>query len=132
MRLENTKQVARDALPFGIFGSILGVAVGAGVQFLDNYVSTGKQDAKMAGIGAVTLGSIFQVGGMLHVNRTLGGKGLLLSPILGATGGAGGIAWSKFKKNHSDAKTIMKYGLVGGTIGASLGLGGDYLITQLN
>ena len=131
-RLNNTIQAFKQATPFGITGSALGLAVGLAVEGLGPRTSSAKDYAKMGALGAFTVGTVFQVGGMLHANKTLGGDGVLLSPILGTAGFAGGVTYTRFKKKHTDIKNIMKNGMVVGIGAAVLGAGLDYAISRVN
>ena len=111
---------------FGVGGALVGFGLGAAAQWLD-----GGEDKSpivmMGGIGALTGGIIGQLGGMMFVNRQQGGTGLLATPLLGLGGAAGMMTYSVARKNHSDVKTVIKYGVVGGLIGAPIGGGIDYL-----
>jgi len=131
-RLNNTIQAFKQATPFGITGSALGLAVGLAVEGLGDGQSSAKDYAKMGALGAFTVGTVFQVGGMLHANKTLGGDGVLLSPILGTAGFAGGVTYTRFYKNQFEIKNIMKNGIVVGSIAAVLGAGLDYAISRAN
>ena len=131
-RLNNTIEAFKQATPFGITGSALGLAIGLAVEGLGPGGSSAKDYAKMGALGAFTVGSLFQVGGMLHANKTLGGNGMIVSPILGTVGFAGGVTWQRFKKNNTDIKNIMKTGLVVGIGAAVTGAGIDYAISRGN
>jgi len=124
---QDTKQAFTGAIPFGITGTLLGAGLGALIQFVDNDTSSLQQYGKMSALTAVTVGAIFQVGGMMYVNKTMGGAGIYATPISATAGFVGGVSWSKFKHHHSDVKGVMKYGLVGMLTGAVLGAPIDYL-----
>ena len=131
-RLNNTIQAFKQATPFGITGSALGLAVGLAVEGLGPGGSSAKDYAKMGALGAFTVGTVFQVGGMLHANKTLGGDGVLLSPMLGTAGFAGAVTWQRFKKKQTDIKNIITSGLVVGIGAAVAGVGLDYALSIRN
>ena len=124
--MTNTWLVAKDASMFGVGGSLVGFGLGAAAQWLDGGSDT-SSIFLMGGVGALTGAIIGQLGGMMIVNQQQGGTGLLMTPMLGLSGSAGMMAYSKFRKGHSNVKTVIKYGVVGGIIGAPVGAGIDYL-----
>ena len=128
-RLNNTIQAFKQATPFGITGSALGLAVGLAVEGLGDGQSSAKDYAKMGALGAFTVGTVFQVGGMLHANKTLGGDGVLLSPILGAGGFASAVTYTRFRKHDSNIKNIIRSGLIAGIGAAVVGAGLDYALS---
>ena len=126
MLLENTAQSAKQALPFGVAGIGAGAFLGGATA----YLATGGKVLPMIGIGSLIGGCIGQVGGMVYVNSKVAGSGILATPVGATLGGATGMGISIFHKNHTDPKTIMKYGLVGLVGGGLLGIGADWLRTN--
>lgn len=117
--LRNTADVAWDAKVYG--------AVGTGVGFAGSLLySFAKQSAmdgnafKIAGVAGLGAGLLTQVAGMIVTNYQQGGRGLSAT-ILGTTGGFGaGTVWS-LRNNPTEPVGVIKVGLVGSVIGASLG-----------
>ena len=130
MIAQNTWRLAKDSAVYGIGGGLLGFGLGAGAHWIDGS-SNPKDILYMGGLGALTGGIIGELAGMMWLNRQQGGTGLLVTPILGAGSAAGGMAYAKLKKNVTDVKTVMRYGVVGGLIGAPIGAGVDYLRNRM-
>jgi len=128
----STLQAAKQAAPFGLIGSGLGLALGLGVEALGSANSSAKDYAKMGGLGAVVVGSIFQVGGMFYTNRELGGDGILATPVFATAGFVGGVSHTRFVKNQTDMKNILSKGLVFGLIGATTGVAIDFTRSRMN
>jgi len=116
---------------FGVGGGLVGFGVGAAAQWLDETNADGRSVLVMGGVGLLTGAILGQLAGMVVVNKQRGGTGLLMTPLLGAGGGAGMMVYSKFRKKHTEVKTVMKYGLVGLLVGAPIGGGIDYLRNNL-
>ena len=128
MRGTNTCQSANQAKHFGIIGAALGGALGMVIEAVGPDGSTAKDYALTAGLGSVVLGSVFQVGGMMHVNNQQVGPGLLFTPILGTAGFATGVTFSRFKRRQSDIKNNITMGLVGLLTGGLVGGATDVLL----
>ena len=118
----STLQAAKQAAPFGLIGSGLGLALGLGVEAY----------AKMGGLGAVVVGSIFQVGGMFYTNKELGGDGLLFTPVTATVGFVGGVSHTRFVQHQTDMKNILSKGLVFGLSGAAIGAAIDIIRSRIN
>lgn len=131
MLMANTWQSFKQAKAFGVTGACLGTALGLVIEGLGSGGSTAKDYALTAGLGALVVGSVFQVGGMFHTNNTTGGPGLLATPVLMTAGFTGGVTFSRFKKGQSDIKNNITMGLLGASVGAVTGAGADWLRTTL-
>jgi hypothetical protein len=131
MLAANTWQSFKQAKAFGVTGACLGTALGLVIEGLGSGGSTAKDYALTAGLGALVVGSVFQVGGMFHTNNTTGGPGLLATPVLMTAGFTGGVTFSRFKKGQSDIKNNITMGLLGASVGAVTGAGADWLRTTL-
>lgn len=131
MLAANTWQSFKQAKAFGITGACLGTALGLMIEGLGPGGSTAKDYAMTAGLGALVVGSVFQVGGMFHTNNATGGPGLLATPVLMTAGFTGGVTYSRFKKGHTDIKNNITMGLLGASVGAVTGAGADWLRTTL-
>ena len=128
----STLQAAKQAAPFGLIGSALGLALGLGVEALGPGGSSAKDYAKMGGLGAVVVGSIFQVGGMFYTNKELGGDGLLFTPVTATVGFVGGVSHTRFVQHQTDMKNILSKGLVFGLSGAAIGAAIDIIRSRIN
>ena len=128
----STRQAAKQAAPFGLIGSALGLAVGLGVEALGPGGSSAKDYAKMGGLGAVVMGLGFQVGGMFYTNKELGGDGLLFTPVTATVGFVGGVSHTRFVQHQTDMKNILSKGLVFGLIGAIPGAAIDITRSRIN
>ena len=131
MLAANTWQSFKQAKAFGITGACLGTALGLMIEGLGPGGSTAKDYAMTAGLGALVVGSVFQVGGMFQTNDATGGPGLLATPVLMTAGFTGGVTYSRFKKGHTDIKNNITMGLLGASVGAVTGAGADWLRTTL-
>lgn len=132
MLAANTWQSFKQAKAFGITGACLGTALGLMIEGLGPGGSTAKDYALTAGLGALVVGSVFQVGGMFHTNNATGGPGLLATPVLMTAGFAGGVTYNRFgSRNNTVIKNNITMGLLGATVGAVTGGGIDWLRTTL-
>ena len=131
MLTTNTWQSFKQATPFGITGALLGTALGLVVEGISPYESDAKSYAMTAGLGALVVGAVFQVGGMFHTNNATGGPGLLATPVLMTAGFTGGVTFSRFKKGQVDIKNNITMGVVGGLIGGLTGGATDWIRTQV-
>lgn len=130
MRMSNTLQSFKQATPFGIIGATLGTALGLIIEGVGPGGSTVKDYAMTAGLSAVVVGSVFQIGGMIHANNQLAGPGLLFTPIGATAGFAGGVTFSRFKRGQSDIKNNITMGLLGGLVGGLTGGATDIIISK--
>ena len=121
MRGTNTIESFKQAKHFGIIGVALGGALGMVIEAVGPGGSTAEDYALTAGLGSVVVGSVFQVGGMMHVNNQQAGPGLLFTPIGATAGFAGGVTFSRFKRRQSDIKNNITMGLVGLLTGGFVG-----------
>jgi hypothetical protein len=132
MLAANTWQSFKQAKAFGATGAILGLVLGAAIEKLDPGGSTTKDYVMTAGLGALVVGGVFQVGGMFHTNNTTGGPGLLATPVLMTAGFAGGVIYNRFgSRNNTVIKNNITMGLLGATVGAVTGGGIDWIRTQV-
>lgn len=131
MLAANTLQSFKQATPFGIAGAICGTVVGLVIEQVSPDQSRAVDYAMTAGLGALVVGSVFQIGGMFHTNNTTKGPGLLATPVGLTAGFAGGVTYSRFKKGHTDIKNNITMGLLGASVGAVTGAGADWLRTTL-
>ena len=129
MLATNTWQSFKQAKAFGVTGAVLGTALGLAIEGLSPGRSTAKDYALTTGLGALVVGSVFQVGGMLHTNNTTGGPGLLATPVLMTAGFTAGVTFSRFKIGQPDIKNNITMGVLGASIGAVTGAGADWLRT---
>ena len=130
--ISNTRQAGRQALPFGIAGTIGGAFLGAAIAFVDNDSARGRQYVEMATIGGSIGGACAQIVGMVYVNAQTAGSGILATPIGATMGATAMMGVSKFYRGHTVSKTIMKYGLVGLVGGGLIGGCLDWLRTTSN
>ena len=92
MRKAYTIESAKKAKTFGIVGVAVGGALGLLIEGLSHGGSSKKDYALTAGLGSAVGGAVFQVGGMIYVNKEEAGPGILFTPMLGAGGFAGGVS----------------------------------------
>tara|TARA_B100000035_G_scaffold111327_2_gene94497 strand:- start:3634 stop:4092 length:459 start_codon:yes stop_codon:yes gene_type:complete len=132
MRRVYTWESAKKAKNFGLVGGLVGGALGLVIEGLSHGGSSKIDYALTAGLGSAVVGSVFQVGGMMYVNKEEAGPGLLITPILGAGGFASGVYLSRFKTGNTDIKTNITMGVLGLTAGALTGAALDVVIPDNN
>lgn len=132
MRKAYTIESAKKAKNFGIVGGLVGGALGLVIEGLSHGGSSKTDYALTAGLGSAVLGSVFQVGGMMYVNKEEAGPGILITPILGAGGFTGGVYFSRFRRGNTDIKTNITMGVLGLTAGAITGAALDLVIPDNN
>lgn len=118
--------LTKRAAPFGAGGALIGLAGGAGFQALNAGLS--MDTAKMGLIGALAMGAIGQVGGMIYITVNEGGGGVPATLVGAAAGAPVGIGYSLIRKKQSVPGTVMKWGALGAGIGGVIGLSYDVII----
>jgi len=132
MKEAYTIESAKKAKTFGIVGVAVGGALGLLIEGLSHGGSSKKDYALTAGLGSAVGGAVFQVGGMMYVNKEEAGPGILLTPIGGAGGFATGVYVSRFRRGNTDIKTNITMGVLGLTAGAIAGAAADLIIPDNN
>ena len=121
MRKTYTIESAKKAKAFGIVGLAVGGALGLLIEGLSHGGSSKTDYALTAGLGSAVGGTVFQLGGMMYVNKEEAGPGLLFTPMLGAGGFVSGVYLSRFRTGNTDIKNNITMGVLGLTAGGVAG-----------